>query len=532
MADCRHHMVDDSNSHGGLMTVTHQLKFSTVLHLSIFFSVILLFVSGIGLARAQSNPYPDCLDQTKYQYSYMCPSRAAAYAGAKAAAGWYANNYRGGIAYEIGYDPVGSNTFVTYRYMANSGNHATGSRSWAVECPTGGVWDDSTHTCKVQCQAPYTEDPLNPGQCLDYDRCRARNALPGFVNQGEKPQAFTSTCLAGCTYAIESGTQVTQGATSGVIRGTFEFTGAGCSGSPPPPEPFEPPPPPEPNCFPGNDGVFICQADNGQNCYSASTGRYICWSPGETGSKTDGPITQTVNNGNQAPAPPPGSSTTGSNITTNNTYSGGSITNTSNTTINNYTTNNGSPAGTSNQGVGTSPNGGPNAGSAGSGNGNGDGNGDGNCGGEGQQACNTSTGGGSCSAPPQSSGDQILANIATQAWLLRCQGVEPGDSAAMVQAGSGADGHISAMDETPPENSGDGDDPFDGKKQIRDTGWLTGKLDPSGFLGGGSCPQVESFSVGSASFPISLGPICQLLSAISGLVLALAYFLAFRIMAA
>ena len=75
------------------------------------------------------------------------------------------------------------------------------------------------------------------------------------------------------------------------------------------------------------------------------------------------------------------------------------------------------------------------------------------------------------------------------------------------------------------------DDPLAGSKEVRGSGWFMDQLDNSGFLGGGSCPTLQSVSVGTATIAIELGPICQLLSAISGLVVAVAYLIAFRIMA-
>jgi hypothetical protein len=75
------------------------------------------------------------------------------------------------------------------------------------------------------------------------------------------------------------------------------------------------------------------------------------------------------------------------------------------------------------------------------------------------------------------------------------------------------------------------DDPLDGAKQVRNSSWFMSQLDSAGFLGGGDCPSDTSISLGGTSIAISLGPICGLLSAISGLVMALAYLQAFKLMA-
>nr|WP_305068778.1 virulence factor TspB C-terminal domain-related protein [Luteimonas sp. Y-2-2-4F] len=47
----------------------------------------------------------------------------------------------------------------------------------------------------------------------------------------------------------------------------------------------------------------------------------------------------------------------------------------------------------------------------------------------------------------------------------------------------------------------------------------------------GSCPTIPSIDVGGVSIPFDLAPLCTLLASLSYLVLALAYFMAFRIMA-
>ena len=56
-------------------------------------------------------------------------------------------------------------------------------------------------------------------------------------------------------------------------------------------------------------------------------------------------------------------------------------------------------------------------------------------------------------------------------------------------------------------------------------------LDDSGFGLDRSCPQLPAVQVGPTSLQFNLGPICNFLSALSGLVLALSYFVAAKIIA-
>lgn len=74
-------------------------------------------------------------------------------------------------------------------------------------------------------------------------------------------------------------------------------------------------------------------------------------------------------------------------------------------------------------------------------------------------------------------------------------------------------------------------DPFEGAREVRDENWMVDQLDNTRFLTSAGCPTVEPFTVAGVSVPINLAPLCNLLSSMAGLVIALAYFIAFRIMA-
>lgn len=126
-------------------------------------------------------------------------------------------------------------------------------------------------------------------------------------------------------------------------------------------------------------GQSVCMKPDGKHCYSASTGRQICWQPGETGEKNDGDIRQGRSPGESpiSPQPIPGDTLTptGDPITTTTTTgTGRTIT----TTTQNYSTGSGADAGKGGQGESGTGDG------SGSGNGNGDGDGDGDEDGPGQ----------------------------------------------------------------------------------------------------------------------------------------------------
>lgn len=104
-------------------------------------------------------------------------------------------------------------------------------------------------------------------------------------------------------------------------------------------------------------GQSVCKRTDGKICYSASTGRRICWVPGEVGQQTDGNIAQTKALGATPipanvgqPTQPTGEQPITTNTTTTNSNNSSTTTT---TTTTNYITTGGGPAGGSNQGEGT-----------------------------------------------------------------------------------------------------------------------------------------------------------------------------------
>lgn len=186
-----------------------------------------------------------------------------------------------------------------------------------------------------------------------------------FYNPEDGKSTYSSAatqCRGGCAFGpIGNQGIVTVGGTigAGMTTAHFGFTGATCPATPdsPPPIVAKPPPPTDQVCTAAGSGQTYCRTQAGQNCYTASTGRQICWSNGETGTKTDGPIAQVRAPGTatpSAPTPTPGETLTATRtpttITTTNISADGTTTTTT-TTVQNFITVNGTDASGTNSGV-------------------------------------------------------------------------------------------------------------------------------------------------------------------------------------
>lgn len=365
-------------------------------------------LSVMGVAHAQD--YTNC--QVASEYYGTCPSRQEAYSGAMARGQHECSR----IVWPYScLEPV-----ITPTLQGNGGSYMVqirredvrngavvlinaGQRFWSVMCPNGGEWNEELKRC------------FDPNECL------ARNQEDGFRNVGPIVRGFSEACLNGCQWRMMPGTGgcVTIAHVDGgrTCWGEFEFSGNVC-GVPPPPPPVAPrnPEPPQ-ECQQASHNQSFCLKPNGENCYTASTGRQICWEPGETGTKTDGDTAQIRRAGTEAPHPenpnlPSGDklAPSGDPITTTTTRnnSGGGAT-VIVTTTQNHTTEQGTNAGTGKDGE------------PGDGSGAPDGKGDDDKG--------TADGGGDCdSRPIIRGGDPVIAMVADQAWATRCA-VEAGNAA-------------------------------------------------------------------------------------------------------
>lgn len=300
-------------------------------------------------------------------------------------------------------DPYAGQLIYDSRYKSatnpNAAPFVLQGNQWVAyyPCPVGKWWNETLNQC---------DEP-----------CESRNASLGGVNQPIKwATSNAAQCIAECKYQIVSDQQTravyaggpgaTPVQTGTLYGGIWEYTGEKCTVPPIKPKEEEKP---KSECVPAGSGQTYCIRDDGQYCATSTSGRSICWAPGEQGEKTDGPITQESKQGQASPNPPEGSShqsTTVVNNTTSNV--------TTTTTINNYSTNSGAPAGSSNQGSTNNSDGTPGTSGGGNGTGTGTGNGDD----DGDE--NGSTGGGTCGSPPVNSGDPLLSQIAMQTWSTRC----------------------------------------------------------------------------------------------------------------
>lgn len=386
-----------------------------------------------------------------------------------------------------------------------------------------------------QCTCPggYKPDPYNPGQCMNQEKCRALN----IAGSTDTPRTFIGArapCAAGCEYKMESGFQVPNHPLGHVQTGTFRYTGAACAAGDP--EGQTPPEKVKERCGAGSNafaGRNSCIKDNGEECITASTGKAICWKPGETGEKSDGPEQHRRTAG---PSEPPSNVQlpNGDNLnrqgtpttTTTNVTTGGTTINNITTTTTIYTTEHGTNA--------PGPNNPPS---------NPGGGGD-----DGEEQQGSSTGGGNCESPPITTNDPVGGMIATQAWATRCA-VEAGNAAkvtgdigncsqAFTVEGTHANAvklramraqicgeAISGLDDA---DRSDGTENFSIASVFNEEGeggTGLGDLDYGGFGFGNSCPPPPEFF----STVLDLADFCNVMSVIGLMVAAFGSLHAFYI---
>ncbi|HZX76821.1 hypothetical protein [Lysobacter sp.] len=370
------------------------------------------------------------------------------------------------------------------------------------------------------CPPGFGADPSNPTECLTPEKCTSKNdALGSAITTTDTD---THGCYGGC--AMSMGTNYETITINGhtVFRGMMRYTGAACATSP-----TKPPNDPSPECAQAGT-LTMCVRPDGNHCASASTGRQVCWQPGETGEKNDGPVKQVRQAGTEHTPPnvqlPNGDTLTqtGGPVVTQQTGGlPGKPTQNITTNITNYTTNNGTNAGPGNDGQ----------------------NSDGSDDGEGEEGDDKDgpklTGGTDCNVPPVCDVvDDAMCKSGIITWKFQCDGAaEAGSAQAEAQtavdllnatwdeeAQQFSDGAVQRYNEmrstlASEAISVDSNDGFDA-------------LDASGFLGGGQCPQLPSLSVGAANINFDFAPICALFGNLGLLVEALAYFVALRILTA
>lgn len=285
-----------------------------------------------------------------------------------------------------------------------------------------------------------------------------------------------------------------------------------------------------------------CVQPDGKHCARASNGVKVCWSPGEAGVKQSGNVAATKSPeaaSINAPAnqPPNGGNWSQAGAGSMSESKSGNVTNYNITTWQStYGVEGGSGGEGEESGSGPSASGGADCSMSVQ------------CSDMSSAECNTLvqvwylrckgvdlSGGSTCDDPPVCTGDAGTCHISTTLWRMRCDGHGAGDGDSD-GVGKGLEEIVSGEGDgtEEPDISGVSEGEFpevDGlwvEKQGND---LMGELDASGFLSDRSCPSLPSFSVAGSSFSFDLGPMCSLAHSLGVLVLALAYWIGFRIIA-
>lgn len=366
-------------------------------------------------------------------------------------------------------------------------------------------------------------DPENPGQCLDEDKCLARNSSLG---NSTGTRAFTSntnttSCVGGCMMDFSGQTSpVRKGKmwnAQGLeveryfVSGEYKYNGQMCgadytAGTPEQQntkvETEESAKPKKEECVPVG-GQTVCRKSDGKLCPSGSANRELCWNPHELGTKTDGDFLQTkkpgTSNGAESIALSSGDTATKTNdvrIREETTQNG--QTRVSDSVISTYKTVSGADAGAANQGTPTTESGQPGAED-----------------GEGDEDGNGSSGGGDCDTPPVSTGDEILAQIARQTWETRCQSER--QDKALNKYAADLEGQTAS-------------EPNDGDAWQDSEGETNGDIlsAASSVVYGGGCPAPPAVQFGDQVFQWPNG-FCDALAAIRLLLIGVAMFWGLRI---
>lgn len=472
---------------------------------------------GVGTARAQGMTKPE------------------AYAAAQASEAQWKAWEPGWSDWQITDQPTSpsAGAFSVSAFRPAAGYRSTvSSHQYTSGCPTAGQsWDSASNTCKLSCPGGFGEDAYNPGTCMTAEKCLAKNA---GLSKDPVVRGFTSSCTVDqCQIKmVSSDAQVS---VDGFYTGVYEYTGNACAS--PPSEPLDEETakePPEQKCKPSGSGQTFCVKPNGEQCYSASTGRQICWDPTQAGEKTDRDTMQKrVPGPNEMPPTnlqlPSGDTLqkSGESVTKTTSITNNNSTTTITTTVTNYKTVNGTDAGPAQQGE-------PSDGTT-------DEPGDG----EGTSA----SGGEDCESPPIVTGDQALNMVANQAWATRCA-VEAGNAVKVTGdvsncatpytvEGTNANAEkLRAMraeicgEAISDADSLDQTDGLDGinaadviKEYVPGTGEGVGDLDGAGFGWGTACPDPPEFF----GTTLDLVDFCNVMTAIGMLVAAMGALHAFYI---
>jgi hypothetical protein len=402
--------------------------------------------------------------------------------------------------------PVHQGLTSGYGYAVKLSSGTIGSINWVWCAPVSCVSGTSPNG-----QSDYTfADPggyMGGGGVVNFNGCCATMDLtdPGFQSAWSAPDKSDATATGHFVLNGNSNCHTNFGSdTSGTIPNPGPLsTYNHCKGS-------------ERSCYNPYDDNFCAQSESGEwFCVPRKTPDPGGCISGATGAECLG------KDGNPVPPPPnpPISSGTPPDTTNNYTINDGG--NTTYYTTNNYSgtspgPSSSSPPSSSPGGNGSNTNGNGNTGSNGT-------DSNGNCP-DGSKptasGCSGTYRDDGCNTPPACFGDAVLCGIAVNTHKTACNAA----------SGSSVGSPPSGLDGDPTDNSGD--PTSSAVSSSVDLGDATGSLDGSGFGYSSSCPlQDVSFSVFGQSVDIPFADKCDKLAFLKYIVLALAYFMAAKIIA-
>lgn len=388
-------------------------------------------------------------------------------------------------------------------------------------------WEaDANSTCRgfgysvSGCTAPQVPGP--DGICYDPNaacaaiKARTENPLDGLYIPPNNLRTYLGTapdqCIGGCTWATKPGVgKVTTGTgADAMTTAAYGFTGNACPVTPESPSPPDNKVPPAPNdqvCrTAAGSQLTLCIRQDGKHCYATTSGKQICWNPGETGNKTDGPISQKRDPGTvAAPTPPPAPpgdtvNQTGSPTPTTTTTVINNTTTTTNTTTTNFTTTSGADAGPTNSGV-------PSTGTGGAGGGTAPGPSD-------------SVSAGSCTTNYTCAGGSAIECAALQETTkARC---------ALEAQNPNREMTGTEMTNLTGEGSGTGTAEAEGAREDDEHG--QSGLDSDGMGWSNTCPTLDPIEVFGQSVAFDTSTFCDWMNAVGALVLLFAALGALRIL--
>lgn len=498
--------------------------------------LLLLVLLALATWCAPGDALATCTPNVSSAAIYDCATREEAYVNGLSSSGALEACKR----YNGSYTIADGMTVTTPAGAGGAGPPAyAGATSISKNCRVSAQgsysWQTTHYRWAVQCVAPATWDSVS-NTCYSAAQCLARNA--GIT--GPSTWNVFQECRTGCKRSMAATGYVSTSTTlNGVTttfytsNGPFHYTGESCGATPVNPNPaLDPASPPAQHCVPAVNGQTACVKNNGDTCYTASTGRQICWARGETGSKLDGALNQIRNAGNTPIAPtlqlPSGDSlsASGQSMVTASTASGQTTT----TTVQNYITTYGTNAGDTNNGESNT----------------GDGTGTIT-----PPGTTGASGGGDCNTSPIVTGDAALSMVATQAWATRCA-VEAGNAAnitgdvtdcAQPFTVTGTNANAQQLrglraqicgdpNEAAPAEAdylGDPGTPGGGLVESEGVNDVTASLDTGGLGFSRSCPTVPTLSLLGKSVTIDTANFCGWMQISAGFILLLGALISARI---